>query len=176
MMFINRPRISKHYIDKKKIIDVSVNGIKLNFEKIIKVLELFQFDNIIIITELEKNNKIFEELKNRKIRYTTAISKKENVYVETIIMIPDVDKGILNFIVKNDPEVIFIYNLKKSVTWDQILYNNKYLKESKSVNIIADLYFEFIFNENQIYASYLDDDYNTKILIEKINQILFEIK
>lgn len=174
MIFKIKPKISKYYSNKKRILNISVDCVTINIDKMIKILELFHFENTIIITDLEKSCRLFEEFKNKKIHYTTSIPREKNVYVETIVMLSNIDKNILNSIVETHPEVIFIYNLKKSVTWNQLLYNSRYLQSNKRINTISDLHFEFIFKENQIYISYNTEIYNSELIIEKIKQIVFD--
>lgn len=171
MIFKIKPKMLKYYSNKKNTMNVIVNNIVINKNIIMKILNIFKFENIIVITDINKNTNIFNELKINNIKYTTSIFKEKDIYIETILMIPHTDRKILNSILDNNIEAIFIYNIKEFISWEQYLYNSNYLQNNKKANEISDLHFEFIFNENTINVSYNTQLYNPVDINDKIKLI-----
>jgi len=173
MIFKTKSKIKEYYNSKKKYITIYIEKINIMAKTIVDLLDEFEVENIIVITYLKKDSALFKKIEKDNIKYTTTFQRKENPYVEIILLLPiDYFEIILNDVLLQNPETIFIYNKKNVISWEQYLFNNKYFQHNGLVNKITDLHFEFILNECEISISYDTEIYNSEKTNSKIKQII----
>lgn len=172
-----KPKLKAYLSNKKKVENIIINNVRVYDDLILKLINVFKIKNIIFIIDILKNDSLLKKCDEYGLKYTTSLINSNSEYVETVVLLP-LDKYDVFFIefIERKPETIFIYSKKEFVTWEQYLYNNKYLQSDILVNKICDLKFEFIFNENQINISYNKEKFNQEIINNEIKKIMSEIK
>lgn len=74
-------KIKKFLSNKWKTSFINIDKIEIDYTKIIKILNQFNFQNVIVIIDgIKKDNEIFQEFIKNKIEYTTRMIKK-TIYI-----------------------------------------------------------------------------------------------
>ena len=152
---------------KTKDIEIKTNN---NDYKLIELVNIFDYENIIIIIDgINKNDIIFDEIKSKKIEH--FIVKKEGLYYQLIIQLSKNDNNILEKFILSKYD-IFIFNNKNKITLKDYVNNDKInvndLINQKNINFSID-YWK---SEKKLYLYYIhqNNDY------EKIIKIIDDLK
>lgn len=166
-------KIKKILSKKWKISFIDIDGIEIDYTKVIKILNQFNFQEVIVVIDgIQSNNEIFKELIESKIKHTTNMNKKNKLYLETIIELPKENLNILSKILLFQPNLYFI-ETKGNVNFEQELNNLNNNKYSKLLEEgIIDFTIEFWSIEKSARISFNTKKYDQDIIKDKLQQQL----
>lgn len=165
-MFKLKSRFQK-YCNKKNIL-LCIDRIKMKKSIIFDIIDSLDYKNLIIIVDLDKNNKLFSYFKERNIRHDVFTLGSNNDYVETIISLSNKEIDILNKIITEKVEEIYIYNDEGLYNWEAKINYDEYVIWKQKCD--PELCIELIFKENEINISYNPELYSS--LEDTINLLL----
>lgn len=151
---------------------VNIENVKITHNIIVKILNLFIFnDLLIIIDSLEKNNDIFKMLEDKKIQYITYdINEK---ITNCVIILPKEKLDILKNIISINIDLYFlgINNINKLTEYLDSLNNisNRLLNAK-----IADFIIDFWNSEKCIEITADSTIYKKDFITKKIEEILHQ--
>lgn len=143
-----------------------IDRIKIKYNTVLEIINLFKYKNLIVIVDLEKNSKLFSKFENENIKYNVFSLGKNNAYVETILIISNKNINILNDIINENIEELYIFSDEVLYNLDEIINYDEYVNWKKKCN--PNLYIEFIFKENEINVSYNAELYTGAVNIKSL--------
>lgn len=159
----------KSYVHRghnRKLNSLCVFKIKINNNVVFDIINLFEYKNMMIIVDLDKNSKLFLEFKKQNIKYDSFQLGKNNIYKETILLLPKTKLNILNDIIAENIEKLYVFINENSYDFDTKITYKEYVFWKIKAN--PNLYIEFIFNEDEINITYDPKKYSDiKLLISK---------
>lgn len=159
----------KSYIHRnhnRKLNSLCVLKIKINNNIVFDIINLFEYKNLMVIVDLYKNSKLFLEFKKQNIKYDSFQLEKNNIYKETILLLPRTKLNILNDIIAENIEKLYVFCDENSYDFDTKITYKEYISWKIKAN--PNLYIEFIFNEDEINIAYDPKKYSDiKLLISK---------
>lgn len=155
-MFKLKSRFQKYY--NKKNILLCIDRIKITKNIIFDIINSLDYKNLIIITDLDKGNKLFSYFEERNIRHDVFTLGSNNDYVETILLLSNKEIDILNMIVNEKVEEIYIFNDEGLYNWKTKINYDEYTIWKQKCH--PELCIEFIFKENEINILYNPELYS----------------
>ncbi len=165
-------KIKERLSKKKEIAIIDIEKYKLNYEKTIEILNLFEFENIILIVDsVKKNNKIFDDFKTKNIKYETIIASEKSEYIQCAINLPKSSFNILSelSILNND---LYFVSFNNSFNEKFNLYDILNPRLSKLINSNIDATLDIWNTEQSITLKLNTKKYDYKFIIDKLESIL----
>lgn len=152
---------------------ITIQRIECSLNNIEKIVSIFNFKNVALISDLKKDIIVFEILKKHKLKYATSFSQDKDGYVETIIMIPILEfNRVLKELINYMPDTILIFNIIDSRKWEQYLFNQKLLENKKIIkNKLSDIVVFVETMENTIDILIDSEVYSILDVNEKIKKM-----
>lgn len=161
--------LKKYACNKEK--NISLNIKKLDANKIYKILELFNYNNIaIFIDSLEVESSLYKKIKDLNIKYNCFYKTKDNLYESPLLFFNRDDVDILKEIINTDND-LFIFDFIEQTDTVNIFNNLEHGNLIK--NNISTFTIDLWRTENKAYISYNNICSEYKNINDKIKQILY---
>ena len=104
---------------------ISAKNVRCRYENLKKLTNLFTSEHIVLIADdIKIDSSLFEFLKNNNLEYVFLRQYIRNVEVEVKVPI-DFANYVLKEIISNNPENIFVFDLKENEKWKDKLQCTK---------------------------------------------------
>lgn len=154
-----------------KISDLYINRINCNTENILKVLELFSLKTIVAeISDIQKNDKIFEKIKHFNLKYVTTLEDKSSYF--DVVLMANIEQlyVLVNCILESDSEAFSITNIGNEIQWEQYLYNKIPIRKLIKLGG-ADINISVAIQESAIGITLSNDVYDAKQVTTEIRNL-----
>lgn len=158
---------------KYKVIETKNIDCK-NISEIIKIFEILNFHNIVLITEhISKDTDFYKFVCENNLMSVSTFEKANSNIVETVTVIPENCLGTaIKLLLDDDQDFMFFFNLEQITDWQQYLYNSNYLNDRKLLNNnLSAVALSIVVHENVIRICISPDIYNIEEILSKLNNI-----
>lgn len=153
-------------------ISILIKDIDCNFENIVKVMNIFEFKQIVMrIIFLQKDSSLIVFIKNKGLKF--IIKQCSDNYVVVFVIVPySLFNNILKMAINEKADDICIFNLFDLTTWDIYQHNTSinYLV-SKGVTDVA---LFVVFDARTLIINANKSLVRPKEMCEKVNEICFD--
>ncbi len=157
------------------VVNISINRINCSEDNIRKVIDLFEYENVIIeIGGVKKCSSLFQTINSLDIDFTTSLYD-DLPYTDIIMMINsiDIDK-IIHQVFISECESFSLKSIRYNSQFKQYLYLYNRINDRQLIkHDIIKLSMEVIIDESQIDISFHKDKYDSKQLIKKIKRSFY---
>lgn len=158
----------------KKIASIFIRRIDCTAQNILKLISIFEFDNILAIIDTEDDlSPLFLELKEMGIDYMTAFNANNSPHTN-VSLLSNLDKfkKIITDAFKYTPEDIFFVNVNDEMQWEQYLQNKTYFQSGKLVESNdSSLCISVDIDEFEIGITLNTQVYDATLIISKIEEL-----
>ena len=122
----------------KACFQISGYNVKCSYGTLKKLVSLFKTEYIVVtVDSIEKSTTFFKFLEDNKLEY--MILKEIFQYLEVAVKVPlEVREVFLKEIINNNPENIFIFDIKEKDMWkEKLQYAKETIVDNKKTNIFV---------------------------------------
>lgn len=148
-----------------------ISGVKCNYDNIIKITNLFNWERIgLTIDSVTEESRLLEFIKNLNLKY--SLKEHSNNYMEIFVVVPcDLLNCVLEKAIIEEPENIFVLNLFDNI--NQCVYFQDSF-EKLVANGVSDKFIVISFDENVLLISVNKSLIEPQKLYRKIKRLRFD--
>lgn len=154
----------------KKTSNIFISRIDCTAQNVLKLMDIFEFNNILTVIDAEDINPIIPILKDKNIVYSKNRNKINCPYTNvSFFTASDKFTNILLDMFKYQLEDIFIVSIDDTRQWEQYLNNRTYFQERKQINDNDPvLYISVNVNESDIEITMNNRFFDVSSVVSKI--------
>lgn len=150
---------------------ISAKNARCSYENLKKLTNLFTSEHIMLIADdIKIDSSLFEFLKNKNLEYVFLRQYIRDVEVAVKVPI-DFANYVIKEIISNNPENIFVFDLKDNEKWKDAL---EYTKETIVSKGIASIFVTVACDENSILLTANKKRYNFKMVYSYLKNNLHD--
>lgn len=174
-----KPKVKKYSNKRNNICTFYIENIYIKKEHIYNILSLFNYGEIIIESDINRNCKWLNKVNQNEVELFIPIDLKPYTeYTEMICLTKDIQsiQYIIDNIIENERDENYIFMVDKTnlLSFNQYLYgyHTYHFINKLIMKKIVDFSICFDFKESEIHITLNSEKYNIDIIINKIKQIL----
>ena len=173
-----KPKIKKYNNNRKNISTIYIENIFIEKEHIYDILQLFNYEELIIESSINNNCKWINEIHQNKAEiFTPIVLNPKTEYTEMICLTKS--KQTINYVIDNvieyerNDNYLFVVDKNDKLSFNQYLYgyHTFHFINKLIINEIVSFSINFDFKESAIYITLNSKKYDIDLMIDKIKQV-----
>lgn len=163
-------KIRKRYFNKCNTTIVDIERIRISYDNIIKILDSFQFKEVIIIVDaIKKNSDIYKILNENEVRFS-ALNITNYDYEQIVLMLNLDDLHIISELIKLEAD-LYLFDKDNKKEFEHYVYNFNYMPDKIIKNENYEFIMDIVFNEQYINIYLNTKKYEVDSIIRKLKEI-----